>query len=174
MLLILQKAGSGYSLSFLDSLGITPWKRIKGDEPYYYKMKELIQKFSEQCSASLTVCSIGTTRQKDKVNCGSFVVFDFELAFRFLKEGIPLFQDSSTPHHALLEISQQDQDTDCSPLEQKRFKSNKDPNERVNLKASMIALEILKFYLENRISYPKGNSRFEEQSESDDEGCVIS
>lgn len=173
MLFILQKTSGAYTLSFFDSLGINPWRRINGDEPYFYQMKSLMQIFSARCGSQLTVHALAATRQKDQVNCGSFVTFDFELAFKFISEGTPLFKDSMTAHEAFFEISQQDHDLKNIPVQLKRYRSLYDPAKEVNLKASMVALDILKFYLENKTCYPQENSRFEEESEEDEEGCVI-
>ena len=175
MLVILQKESHGYILSLFDSLGINPWNRIKGDEPYHWQMNELVQKFAERCGgSSMTVRALGTTRQKDAVNCGSFVIFDFELAFKFMQERTPLFEDKATPHAAFMEISQQDQDVESQNSAMQRYKSIKESDKMVNLKASMLGLDILKFFFEERITYPQDNARFEEESEEDEEGCVIS
>ena len=171
MLIMFQKESTGYVLRFFDSLGINPWNRMKGDEPFYYEMQSLVSCFSRQFEP-LRVEASGITRQKDHTHCGAFIVFDFKIAISLLKEGKSLFIDKSTPDPAFFEISQRDEDIDYS---NSTFHRSKD-NQRANLRASILALDILKFYLKTKTHYPEPTSQKEgdeEKSEEDTEGCVI-
>lgn len=170
VLFIMQKETTGYVLSFFDSLGVNPWKRLENDGNYYYQMKDLVDNFSK-IFEPLHVEAIDIARQKDRVNCGVFIIHDFNTAEGLIRDKKPLFVDKATPQPAFFEISQRDEDLHLTQAAFHRLKGD-ESNQNVNIRSHLLALDILNFYLEAKASYPEPAQEGEE-SEDDENDCVI-
>lgn len=164
-------------LQIFDSIGMSAAEPLEEDSSEIKFYKAWLQKverklhIADECPK---IEYIRSGRQRDSINCLSFVSEDFRVAEKLISENEPLFEKGKE-NPEFLRISQAPSQITFADDSDLRRPGLSDEEPTRNVKAKLIALDFFRRVLEEKVEFPEANAVPEVASESDEEeGCIIS
>ncbi len=171
-LMRISNANSTMYLQIFDSLGYAPFDPIIKDELHhtiFVAMKRITRLLSQ--NGTFYIDNIFVPRQKDFVNCSSFICEDIRTAIHLLRENKPLFVGEQADL-SFYKISQNTEHIKSGIVDPELIKAE-NADKKLNIKATLIAMDIFEMFINTKVEFPPANYTTEEVSEQDTENCII-